>query len=273
MDLLIPFGRSNKTNEYIEPEDAERGRACDCRCPECGTPLLSRHPKDETTRIHFAHDSRHPDAVPSVISECPFNGSLAIVLMARNLANTNSLNGHTIHCPDLHVKINHECCKNDVQIKITKNNKIIIEKTEVAINKFGNTFDFRINFGSHSILIWLEYTDRPHPYLNKEQFSELEEVGLLCIDINSFSQHNFARGKGRFSEAVRDFILSNGKRKWVYHPRTKIKVDKARKDHHCKVPQIEEYQCLKCKAKWIYSGYGKPLCPEGCGYLFSQKIS
>ncbi len=70
--LLIPFGLDRNTRDIVEPEDAARGRACNCICPGCAAPLLSRHPKEN--RIHFAHDSKHPEAKPE--EECPFSSAV-----------------------------------------------------------------------------------------------------------------------------------------------------------------------------------------------------
>ncbi|MCP4488613.1 MAG: hypothetical protein GY820_15065 [Gammaproteobacteria bacterium] len=42
-ELLIPFGIHRHSGDIVEPEDAPKGRACNCLCPGCKAPLLSRH--------------------------------------------------------------------------------------------------------------------------------------------------------------------------------------------------------------------------------------
>lgn len=305
IELLIPFGISNKTGQIVEPDDAERGRACDCRCPGCDTPLLSRHPKDEAVRMHFAHDSRHPEAIPSVISQCPFNGALAIALMAKHIA--NNLKGYAILLPELYVKVDYVDCIHEGYVKVASLNELQIDGVEIEVNQFGSTFDLRLFFGKYSILVWLLYKDRPLPQLNKDQLAALGKTGLLCVDIKSFNQKSFANGKRRFSEVVQDFLLHGGDREWVYHPKAEAAADEDRKRHRCnrnasalssrwfegsfernnthvtvnknndikqltKAPLPVRYQCVMCKKEWIHSVHGAPNCPKGCGHLFSRKL-
>ncbi|MCP4527032.1 MAG: hypothetical protein GY923_12000 [Aestuariibacter sp.] len=306
IELLIPFGISNKTGHIVEPDDAERGRACNCRCPGCDTPLLSRHPKDEAVRMHFAHDSRHPEAIPSVISKCPFNGALAIALMAKHIA--NNLKGSVILLPELHIRVDYVDCIHEGYVQVASVNELQIDDVEVEVNKFGSTFDLRLVFGKYSIFVWLLYKDRPLPQLSKDQLTALGKTGFLCLDINSFNQKSFASEKRRFSEAVQDFLLHRGDREWVYHPKAEAAANEDRKRHRCnwnssasssrrfegsfgresthvtvdtsysikqqpiRAPLPTRYQCVMCKTEWIHSVHGAPNCPKGCGHLFSRKL-
>lgn len=306
IELLIPFGISNKTGHIVEPDDAERGRACNCRCPGCDTPLLSRHPKDEGVRMHFAHDSLHPEAIPSVFSKCPFNGALAISLMAKHIA--NNLKGSVILLPELHIRVNYDDCMHEEYVQVTSVNELEIDDVEVEVNKFGSTFDLRLVFGKYSILVWLLYKDRPLPQLNQDQLTALGKTGFLYIDIHSFNKNSFASERKRFSEAVQDFLLRSGDRKWVYHPNAEAAANKDRKRHRCNYdsstrysrriegsldrestyatfdtsytikhqpinpPLPTSYQCVMCKTEWIHSGHGPPNCPKGCGHLFSRML-
>lgn len=306
-DLLIPFGILNKTNKIIEPDDAEKGRACDCRCPGCDTPLLSRHPKDERMRIHFAHDSRHPEAVSSVIEECPFNSQLAIALMARHVA--EQLSGALIHLPAMYTSFSYGDCIHEGYVKITNKTDLTIDNAFIKVNKFGFTFDLKLQFGDHHILVWLKYSDRPAPLLSENDKSELGSVGVLCIDIDTFDQKSFATEKKRFSTAVIEFLLSSGQRKWIYHPKTKLVIEAKKQKHNCtwessvtrarrdidtgdefdfidqavtsfsrntpkppEAPKPAPYQCAMCKAEWIHAILGSPECPKGCGHLYARKI-
>ena len=103
-DLLIPFGIHRDTGDIVEPEDAPKGRACNCLCPGCKAPVLSRHPKQN--RFHFAHDSRHELARPE--AECPFNSAVAVAMMIRELA--PSFTGKSFNTPDYQINLKHPCC-------------------------------------------------------------------------------------------------------------------------------------------------------------------
>ncbi|HTB06139.1 MAG TPA: competence protein CoiA family protein [Bacteroidia bacterium] len=52
MELKLPFGF--KEGKLVEISQVERGLACGCNCPCCGTPLIAR--KGGKTIHHFAHD-------------------------------------------------------------------------------------------------------------------------------------------------------------------------------------------------------------------------
>lgn len=306
-DLLIPFGISNKTNKIIEPNDAERGRACDCFCPGCGTPLLSRHPKDERVRIHFAHDSRHPEAVSSVIEECPFNSQLAVALMARSVA--EQLSGALIHLPAMYTSVSYRDCIHEGYVQVTNETDLTIDNAFIEVGKFGSIFDLKLQFGDHQILVWLKYNGRPAPLLIENDKSELGSVGVLCIDIDTFDHKSFATEKKRFSTAVIEFLLSSGQREWIYHPKTKLVIEREKQKHNCtressvtdarrgidngdefdfiekavanfsrsattpqKAPKPALYQCVMCKAEWTHAIPGSPECPKECGRLYARKL-
>lgn len=226
--------------------------------------------------------------------------------MAKNLA--DSFKGAAVHFPERYANFFCRDCFYESNVKVADRTELRIDGAKGAVRKFNSTFDLRFEFGKHSVLIWLRYKDRPLPGLSKEQYMELGKVGLLCIDVDSFNQRNFARENMRFSEAVRNFILHSGQREWIYHPKTEDGADKAKINHHCNqdflsknahfyggnknfdsvapttidtsdsfrhrpvASQPTKYQCLRCKRQWIRSDQGRPDCPGGCGHLYSSKI-
>lgn len=81
--MLNKFAISNETNEiiYISDEsDLPRGKACNCRCPECGKPMVVKYSsgKPRSKSTHFAHLSG---------SNCSPNAGneTAIHLMAKDI--------------------------------------------------------------------------------------------------------------------------------------------------------------------------------------------
>lgn len=263
-DLLIPFGYSNKTGAIIEPSEAGRGRGCDAYCPGCETPLISRHPRDANTRIHFAHDSRHPKASKEVIKNCPFNGHLAIMLMARSLA--TKLLDHKLSIPKLKIRVSCRLCQSTIFTDcVSKKNSITMKKAESPYMLLGVKFDIRIDLGNASILIWLAYADRPLPDID---FKELDRVGVLKIDVNSFEFSPFQKGTMTFQEAVKEFLLTNGKREWVHHPSGNSRaIKKAKQEKHCCVL----FQCDRCNSKWFHNVKKLPKCPKNCPIHYTKK--
>lgn len=69
--LRVPFGL--KGSRMVSPAEVQSGRACDCVCPGCGSPLQAR--KGEQNVWHFAHDG----------SACATGAETAIHLMAKQI--------------------------------------------------------------------------------------------------------------------------------------------------------------------------------------------
>ena len=303
-NLLIPFGLDRATNAIVEPEDADRGRACNCVCPGCHAPLLSRHPKEH--RIHFAHDSKHPDAKPE--EECPFSSAVAIAMMARELA--DSLTGKTFFIPEYDCRHQFECCGDTEDILVTEKKSLTIISAFKKPDCGGQVFDLELGFGEAKILVDLFYKGKPiQRVLNEEVFLK-EKSGVLAISCDTFDQGSLAKDKQlRFSDAVLAFLLETGFRRWSFHPRQVTLADKVRSSHQCRpsnkpwsnpvgtdedsgscfeveylgrprvdvtglTPPFESkrYQCVMCKNEWLQKETGAPTCPRCNTHLFSVEV-
>ena len=49
--MKLPFGLKN--GQIVEINEVEKGLACNCICPSCGSPLIAR--KGQKKIHHFAH--------------------------------------------------------------------------------------------------------------------------------------------------------------------------------------------------------------------------
>lgn len=304
-NLLIPFGISYATAEIIEPEDAPRGRACNCYCPGCEMPLLARHPSEREdkkveVRHHFAHDSSHPKAKKSVIEECPFNGELAIALMARNLS--GKFVSQKIRFPEFSFW---DLGKHG---RVTDEKWLTIDTIETEVMALGHKFDFKLGFGQHYVLVWLSYDGgRPMPDIEQEVRAEMKGAGVLEIEVTRQTLSLFREYKGRFSDFVHSFFLNEGYRKWVYHPRQdaverkgkeimeklfmqSIVEKNAFKRENYQYKQRERYKlvttpqnqsnfvpykakCRLCNEEWEHKEQGPLQCPKGHSHLFCIRIS
>lgn len=72
---FLPFGLKNGL--LVDVNAVPRGKACDCICPACNMPLLTR--KGDSKRHHFAHD---PDFRTE---DCKFGYETALHLMAKQI--------------------------------------------------------------------------------------------------------------------------------------------------------------------------------------------
>ncbi|WP_028877630.1 hypothetical protein [Teredinibacter turnerae] len=302
--LLIPFGLDRDTKEIVEPEDAARGRACNCICPGCQAPLLSRHPKDN--RIHFAHDSKHPEAKPE--EECPFSSAVAIAMMARELV--ESLPGKLFEIRDYEYEYYFECCSDIESVWVTEQKCLTIASARKKPQCAGQTFDLELCFGEAKILVDLFYKGKPPQLVeNADVFAE-GKPGVLAISCDTFDMSALAENKGtRFSDAVMGFLLKTGFRRWSFHPRQLSLIDKLTESHQCQpsitaweisgdfeddsefafddeykepapkidsqpLPEFEpkQYRCAMCKETWLQKEAGAPTCPKCNTHLFSIDV-
>lgn len=299
--LLIPFGLDRNTNAIVEPEDAARGRACNCICPGCQAPLLSRHPKEN--RIHFAHDSKHPEAKPE--EECPFSSAVAIAMMARELA--ESLSGKLFEIPHFEYEYCFDCCGDFKVLKVTEQKCLTITSASKKPQCAGQAFDLELSFGEAKILVDLFYKGKPPQLVeNTEAFAE-GKSGVLAISCDTFNVSALAENKSmRFSDAVLEFLLKTGFRRWNFHPRQLTLTTKLADSHRCRpsinawasrsdfegdskfgfddeykepVPKIDsqplpafepkQYRCAMCQETWLQKEAGAPTCPKCNTHLFS----
>lgn len=226
--LRIPFGLDRTTKAIIEPEDAARGRACNCICPGCLAPLLSRHPKEH--RIHFAHDSKHPEAKPE--EECPFSSAVAIAMMARELVAV--LPGQEFAVPDYHFVHHFACCDQSKMLRVAGHKGLTIASAHKKPVCAGQTFDLELGFGEARILVELFYKGKPLRHVvDNAAFAEAK-AGVLGINCDSFDMGFLANNKRmRFSDAVLAFLLASGVREWCFHPRQLTLVFELEAAHQC----------------------------------------
>ena len=178
-ELLIPFGIHRETGEIIEPEDASRGRACDCLCPGCKAPLLSRH--SMVKRHHFAHDSSHQDARP--LEECPFSAAVAVAMMAREVAEL--LIGKTLVTPSLEVCQGYPCCGDAEFLMVSHGAKNTIDSARSNVKAFDHHVDLLLEVKGYPILVVLVYEGKPLGMINEGQL-QAGKAALLTLNCDSF---------------------------------------------------------------------------------------
>jgi hypothetical protein len=293
-ELLIPFGIDVISGSIVEPEDAEQGRACNCICPGCKAPLLSRHSKGER-RIHFAHDSSHPDAKP--LEKCPFNSALAVAMMARNLV--SELCGKMIELSDYRVPVDFSCCGRSGYAEVAQKREVLIESISDHTQLADIKMDFCLSVKGHPLNVFLHYKGRPEPKFSHDFFLD-SNAAVVSIDCESFDRSLLKTNNSlRFSELVLQFLLKDGQRRWLVHPKKGQTVEKIRREHTCKPNkgraekrwnkdpldsadldtlfstlsepksfQPINYSCAVCKAVWLQDKPGAPCCPSGHGHNY-----
>jgi len=300
-DLLIPFGLHKITGEIVEPEDVVSGRACDCICPGCKAPILARHPK--VNRSHFAHDSKHENAKPE--EECPFSSAVAVAMMIREVASL--FVGKVLYTPSYECLLEFDCCFDGATVvQVCDSAYMVIDEVEVGVFEFSRRFDIKFSVAGIPVYVDLIHKGKLPVTLFD---SELDEAGasILELDCDSFVPNWARKDKAqRFSEAVTEFVLEWGLRRWSLHSSQAQKVKSVKNAHQCKsyyesndyitghVPEasrVEEamklrarieaelsaerkdlYLCLKCKEEWLHTSNQQPNCPNCHTHLFARKL-
>ncbi|MCJ8314618.1 MAG: hypothetical protein HRU38_20940 [Saccharospirillaceae bacterium] len=264
-DLLIPFGIEIDTGETIEPEDSKKGRACNCKCPGCKAPLLSRH--STINRTHFAHDSKHPNAIPE--NECDFSGAVAVSMMAMEVA--KSLSGELFQTVDYEKIHTFDCCSFSSENFVITNKKALeidCVATKVCIDNI--VFDYKLRIGSYRILILFIHRNKPVPNLNGMNTIHNEKIGVLSLNLDSFNSVELKLNpRLKFSDLVKTFILKTGERSWLYHPNENELFNKVINKHECPSLKIPEelyksyyFECLRCTHKWSEMKQHSIVCPQ-----------
>ncbi len=305
-ELLIPFGIHRESGDIVEPEDAAKGRACDCLCPGCKAPLLSRHPR--VNRYHFAHDSKHESAKPE--QTCPFSSTVAVAMMIRHLA--PKLTGQVIQTPTYRLPLQFDCCLSySPPVLISQSAKVVIDQASANYSDKSLHFDLCLKVGDYTILVDLVYKGKPSVTLQAAKLNAAR-AGVLELDCGRFSIASLKADRSRrFSEAVIDFVLKDSFRVWRYHPRQDAMLNTAREKHRCRPRQkmhypdqslrsvaghkkyrakdrvrqkpvekpvekpviVASYFCVLCNAEWVHWSNQAMECPGCHSHLCSRKVT
>lgn len=215
-DLLIPFGIHKVTGAIVEPEDAAKGRACDCLCPGCKAPLLCRHPKE--MRDHFAHDSRHEHARP--VKHCPFSSAVAVAMMIREMV--PAYVGKLLATPALEVSERCPRCRHYESIKVTQSAHNRVDEAEANVSLYGHRVDVKLMISGHPLLVDLVYRGKL-PMRLDEAALQGDRVAVLELDCDHFSLKAIKRNRElRFSQAILAYFLNHRFKSWRFHPRTEL---------------------------------------------------
>ncbi len=231
-ELHIPYGIERDSGDIVEPEDAARGRACNCLCPGCEAPLLSRHPQSDSKRVHFAHDSKHQDAKP--IGECPLSPFVALGMMLRHLS--SSFAGKTIQLTTYCKSISFNCCDAAAKfLAVTEAEEAVISAGDKSPSVGGVTYDLGLVINGKYYLVEIIYPGK----LRKEipELIHLKDIG----GIFSISGPEFLEMMGkqdfrmvRYSESVSYFLLSYSRKLWSYRDEEVDAEARVRESHVCK---------------------------------------
>lgn len=81
--VLIPFATHVATGQLVAVDDVPSGKACQCICPGCATPLIARHYPDGSRASNFAHSGRKD--FQQTKAECHYSYLVSVRSMAKQI--------------------------------------------------------------------------------------------------------------------------------------------------------------------------------------------
>lgn len=261
---LIPFGIDTKTGELLDVSEVKRGKACNCVCPSCKTPLEAR--QGEKNEWHFAHSSK--SVSDRTENECDFSFWTSVLLMAKQMMASLT----TFSLP--------ECKKrsNDTLVELQKKKIIDFDSVSIEVQHEGVHFDALITIKNYSIGILFESPNKTN-LLDLSAIRKIEKFGVIqvCLsDIHSFVFNREARGK--YKEKLRSFLRYDLESKaWLFHPKEKIynfelsdfyeTAGCFSSNNHDFTESRKEYECVMCHHQW----YGSNTCKNCRTHLYSRE--
>lgn len=211
--LLIPFGIHRDTGLIIEPQDSPKGRACNCICPGCKAPLLSRHPVDR--RWHFAHDSKHKEALPE--SECPLSPAVVFSMMFKHISLTCI--GRNFLTPPF-------------------KNPVLISDIELDVLIGRIKFDACLNCDGKFIAIRFHHDSNPPPLFEAEDLQGAR-IDVVSINCTYFRDEWVSNNDNllRFSACVLNYFLDSQHKLLIHTP----------------PPLPVRVKCVMCNSYWDWT--------------------
>jgi hypothetical protein len=290
--LRIPFGIRKIDGLVVDVHEVSNGRACDCLCPSCKTPLIARQgPKKEW---HFAHATM--DTYESTKNGCEYSFFVSVALMSKQVfAECRSL-----QVPEYKLRLEGTGIYSRLQYfaerTITPSRLIELDSCQIDAKLNGIKADVMARVKDAYLAIYLQHPDKSVIAASNDDFRRLR-IGALSIDLGMIplvfnqSQCNNSRYKPLLEEFL--FRCQQGKR-WIYHPRqdkatlsaqTELK-SLCEKDYSYKISSQPcavgpnrsttlpipvrnnqhqvQYECVICRIEWTGWSIGENYCPK-CG--------
>lgn len=189
----IYYGVVASTGELLSVHDVERGLACGCVCPSCGTQLEAR--KGEVKAYHFAHESN---------KECLYGAEISVYLAFYELLKKTK----NFFLPDAVLSFN--SCKEDEIVKTGC--MILLTNVEFHNDPTNYPPELLCYAGENCFQIILNIED----YYNESDYRSLKEYGkkndlaIVVIDIDTLD------ALSSFSE-LQAYIESPNYKTWVFN--------------------------------------------------------
>lgn len=189
----IYYGVAASTGELLSIHDVERGLACGCVCPSCGTRLEAR--KGEKKTYHFAHESN---------KECLYGAEISVYLAFYELLKRTKY----FFLPDAVLSFN--SCKEDEIVK--KGCMIPLTSVEFHNNPVNYPPELLCYSGDNCFQIILNIADyySDADYWTLKEYGRQHNIPLVAVDmIDPDALTSF--------EELQGYIDAPNHKKWIFN--------------------------------------------------------
>lgn len=214
LDLTVPFGLKEGTDELLDVTQVAQGKPCNCVCPSCKTPLIAH--QGEQLVWHFAHASR--SVYSKTERQCAFSYFVSVRMMVRQIIGSNfvmalpAYEGKTYHqFPDGYRAVFFPVCAPQTITLANIQVEKVFDNSLVDIHGYVGGVDFSV---------YLVHPGREVPPELHQPKSD--RCGIIAIALDKLPRcFNDGRAAGvTYKETLRRFLADDTASKlWIYHPR------------------------------------------------------
>lgn len=238
--VLIPFAEQN--GRLVDITQVVSGKACNCICPSCGQSLVARKGKSERVH-HFAHNKNMNEAIEEKV-ECEYSFHVAARLVIKQIFSEKQKDEWFLpRFKKTYEPEQQEYKHLKVLMVICEEQQLILENYQIELSLDKVEMDIVAEVKGVKVGIFFTYPSRPYPEIEKHK-----NYGVLGIDLEDLTEcyREFAFKEGSsFQNEIIKYVLSEGYREWLYHPREQSKEKWAKKELEERVSKFEQFEQTK----------------------------
>lgn len=235
--VLIPFAEQN--GRLVDITQVVSGKACNCICPSCGQSLVARKGKSERVH-HFAHNKNMNEAIDEKI-ECEYSFYVAARLVIKQIFSEKQKDEWFLPRFKQTYEPEQQKYKHlKVLMVVTEDQQLILENYQIERSLDKVEMDIVVEVKGVKIGIFFTYPSRPYPEIEKHK-----NYGVLGINLEdlteSYREFVFKAGAS-FQHEIVKYVLIEGDREWLYHPREQSKEKWAIEELEERVSKFEQFE-------------------------------
>jgi competence protein CoiA len=197
LSLLQSFALNN-VGDIVSVEEVERGLACECTCPGCGTPVMAK--QGEVRTWHFAHATG---------TDCPGGAESALHLAAKQLIEKTG----GLELPGLAVRSRVQLADGRQGESLHEESPywIDFDKVQLEVQIENRRPDIVGFLGKRRYLIEVAVTH----YVDEPKRFQIQQLNLPAIEIDLGS---YAREAWTWAELEAAVIHDVTRKHWIHHP-------------------------------------------------------